>query len=204
MGTKGLGSYLKSQLLHCLPFSFSFQAYHGFTGKQKGNFYCKICQGFSFLSSPGHTTPGPLMILVAPTSPPLPQFPSDAGPCVLSQQVAVAGELVTVCHLLQDLGDRRKHSLQLQGFCLLDLLLPHTPIPLELLFLCPSQVTKLPVPQPPQPLSSPIPVLPAPSPVLSPANVLGEPWPAGLWAWSVPGAAVPTWGFSPALSPVLV
>lgn len=43
---------------------------------------------------------------------------------------------------------------------------------------------------------------PAPSPVLSPADVPGEPQPAGLWAWSVPGAAVPTWGFSPAVCPL--
>lgn len=129
--------------------------------------------------------------------------PSDAGLSALSQQVAVTGELVTVCHHLQDLGDKRKPSLQLQGCCLLDLLLPHTPVPLELLFSCPSQVTKVLVPQPPKPLSSSILVLPAPFPVLSPADVPGEPQPAGFWPWSVPGAAVPTWGFSPALSPVL-
>lgn len=82
------------------------------------------------------------------------------------------GSLSLCVTMLQDLGDRRKSSLQLQGCCLLDLLLQH--IPLELLFPCPSQVTKIPMPQPPQPLSSPIPVLAAPSPVLCPADVLGS------------------------------
>lgn len=109
---------------------FFIQAYHGFTRKQKEHFWCKICQCFSFLSFAGHTAPGPSLTLVAPPFPPLPQFPSDAELCALSQPVAMAGEPVTVCHHpAGPWGQEETPSLLLQGCYLLDLLLPHSPSP---------------------------------------------------------------------------
>lgn len=103
-GNKRVWKLLKIPITSFSSFFFFFQAYHGFTGKQKGHFWCKMCQAFSFLSFAGHPAPGPLVTLVAPTFPPLPQFPSDPELCALSQRVAMAGEPVTVSPPCRTLG----------------------------------------------------------------------------------------------------
>lgn len=89
----------------------------------------------------------------------------------------MAGEPVTVSPPCRGQEETQP---PLQSCSLLGLLLPHTPFPLELLFPCPSWVTQVPVPQPPQPLCSPIPVLPGSVPRAVPSRC---PWGAAAsWA----------------------